>query len=187
MTHDKLYISWPRQGLKKSGKTQKGLARALDLDPMAVSRLLSGKRRFQIDELQKIAAYIDESLPNIGPLSNVSHRVETVRIAGRISMSLWQEGEGDLGTVVAHIDRRFPVADQQAFLIDDTVAAFGLVRGSYVLAVPMKDYAAHAHDGALCVVARKKGALVNYQIGEVGRVTDGDVIGLVIAAVRPML
>lgn len=154
MTYDKLYITWLRQGLKKVGKTQKGLARVLDLDPMAVSRMLSGKRRFQIDELQKIAAYIDESLPNIGLLSTLPHKVESVRIAGRISMSLWQDGEGDLGMVAAHIDRRFPVSDQQAFLVDDTITAFGLVRGSYVLAVPMKDYTAHAHDGALCVVVR---------------------------------
>ncbi|CAO3426606.1 S24 family peptidase [Azospirillum argentinense] len=50
---------WIKSGLKKPGKTQRGLAAALGLDPAAVSRLLKGERQLKAAELTKIATYLD--------------------------------------------------------------------------------------------------------------------------------
>lgn len=53
-------IEWIRQGLKKPGKSQAGLARALGLDPAAISRLLAGDRQLKVNEIDKVKAYLDE-------------------------------------------------------------------------------------------------------------------------------
>jgi len=56
-------IDWIRQGLARSGKTQRGLARALNVDPSAVSRLLDGKRQLKAAEVPKVAAYLGIPAP----------------------------------------------------------------------------------------------------------------------------
>ena len=54
---------WIRDGLAKPGKTQRGLANALGLDPSAVSRLLTGGRQLRAAEIPMVAAYLDSSAP----------------------------------------------------------------------------------------------------------------------------
>lgn len=56
-------IDWIRDGLAKPGKTQRGLATALGLDPSAVSRLLTGARQLRAAELPVVAAYLDSEAP----------------------------------------------------------------------------------------------------------------------------
>lgn len=56
-----------KQGLKKSGKSQAGLARALRLDPSQVTRLLKGGRRLKADEIQKIHDYLSLEAPIPAP------------------------------------------------------------------------------------------------------------------------
>ena len=56
---------WVAAGLGKKGKTQKGLAKHLGIDPMGVSRMLNGKRKIQVDEIQKISNYLGEKCPVI--------------------------------------------------------------------------------------------------------------------------
>jgi phage repressor protein C with HTH and peptisase S24 domain len=56
-------IEWIRQGLKKPGKTQKGLADWLNLDPAQVSRLLKGDRTLKAVEIRKISEYLEETPP----------------------------------------------------------------------------------------------------------------------------
>ena len=59
-----MYQEWIATGLKKPGKTKGGLAKALRLHQSQVTRLLSeGGRRLKVDELDKIAAYLEEPVP----------------------------------------------------------------------------------------------------------------------------
>jgi DNA-binding transcriptional regulator YdaS (Cro superfamily) len=60
---DKVLLDWLVRGLAKPGKTQKGLAAALEVDPSAITRLVQGERDFQVAELPKIAGYIGEEVP----------------------------------------------------------------------------------------------------------------------------
>jgi phage repressor protein C with HTH and peptisase S24 domain len=56
-------LQWIRDGLKKPGKTQKGLAEALGVDASQVTRLLKGDRQLKAAELPRIADYLDEPAP----------------------------------------------------------------------------------------------------------------------------
>lgn len=47
----------------KPGKTQRGLAAALGVDPSAISRLLAGTRQLRAAELPVVAAYLDTPTP----------------------------------------------------------------------------------------------------------------------------
>lgn len=50
-----------RKGLEKPGKSQRGLAQALGVDPTAVSRLLNGQRQLKLSEVPKVEAYLASS------------------------------------------------------------------------------------------------------------------------------
>lgn len=52
---------WIREGLKKPGKSQAGLARALGKDPAAISRLLAGERKLSADESDIVKQYLGDS------------------------------------------------------------------------------------------------------------------------------
>lgn len=57
-------IEWIRAGLEKPGKTQRGLAAALGVDPSAVSRLLAGSRHLRAAELPLVAFYLESDVPD---------------------------------------------------------------------------------------------------------------------------
>ena len=44
-------VDWIRVGLKRTGKTRSGLAKALGRSPSAVTDLLNGHRRLRADEI----------------------------------------------------------------------------------------------------------------------------------------
>lgn len=51
-------LTWIREGLKKPGKSQRGLAAALGIDPSGVSRLLAGTRELKASEIAKVEGYL---------------------------------------------------------------------------------------------------------------------------------
>ena len=59
-------LAWIRRGLEQPDRTQRGLARALDLDPSAVSRLLRGQRRLRAEEMRRVASYLGMGPPDLG-------------------------------------------------------------------------------------------------------------------------
>jgi transcriptional regulator with XRE-family HTH domain len=59
-----MFLQWIKKGLAKHGKHQKGLAAALGVDRSSVSKLLSGARQLKADEIEKIAAYLEEPPPS---------------------------------------------------------------------------------------------------------------------------
>ncbi|WP_075292172.1 helix-turn-helix domain-containing protein [Pararhizobium arenae] len=50
--------AWFYQQLEKDGRSLRGMARALGLDPSAVSRMLRGERKMTAEEQDGIAAYL---------------------------------------------------------------------------------------------------------------------------------
>lgn len=56
-------LEWIRDGLARPGRTQRGLAAALGVDPSAISRLLAGTRQLRAAELPVVAAYLDSAIP----------------------------------------------------------------------------------------------------------------------------
>jgi transcriptional regulator with XRE-family HTH domain len=59
-----MFVEWIKKGLAKPGKHQKGLADALGIDRSGVSKLLSGERQIKANEIEKIAAYLEEPPPS---------------------------------------------------------------------------------------------------------------------------
>ena len=57
-------LDWIRDGLATPGKTQRGLATALGVDPSAISRLLAGTRQLRAAELPVVAAYLESQIPS---------------------------------------------------------------------------------------------------------------------------
>lgn len=62
-------VEWIREGLDRAGKTQRGLAKALGVEPPQISRLLAGTRRLKADEIVKIADYLEVTPPAFGSFS----------------------------------------------------------------------------------------------------------------------
>lgn len=62
-TQMQLYVDWINSGLKKPGKTKRGLAKALGLDPSIITRIVQGRRRLKADELYDIADYLETPVP----------------------------------------------------------------------------------------------------------------------------
>lgn len=51
-------VEWIRTALRRPGKSQAGLARALGRDPSAVTKLLQGSRQLKAAEIAKVQAYL---------------------------------------------------------------------------------------------------------------------------------
>lgn len=59
--NEAMNYDWIRQGLKRPGKSQAGLARALGRDPAAVSRLLNDGRQLKASELEIVRQYLGDT------------------------------------------------------------------------------------------------------------------------------
>lgn len=187
MTDESRYLLWLKKGLSKPGKTQKGLARALGIDPMGVSRLVNGKRKLQIGELQKMSVYIGEQLPDFGRTIAATPAHISRGVMGRIGPAIWQDGPADLGEVPGFEDRRFPIEKQRSYIIDSSIPGYGISRGAYILAVPFAEYAHYATPTSLCVIERTQGSLKNFTIGQAGEKPAAGVLDLVIFVGRALI
>lgn len=101
---------WIRDGLAKPGKTQRGLANALGLDPSAVSRLLTGGRQLRAAEIPVVSAYLDSSAPSALSDPIVAPRSEAPTKPNQRPAPTHWIGARDLpvmGTVVAGSDGMF--------------------------------------------------------------------------------
>jgi transcriptional regulator with XRE-family HTH domain len=80
MTHalSQIFIDWIRAGLKQPGKTQSGLAKHLNIAHPQITQLLNGRRLLKIDEIPKIAAYLELDPPSLA----IEGRVERAPIQG---------------------------------------------------------------------------------------------------------
>jgi plasmid maintenance system antidote protein VapI len=65
---------WIFKGLRESGKHQVELAKALGLDPSQVSRIVSGQRKVQLEEIVEAAKFFGVAEPNFSSLTAPRHR-----------------------------------------------------------------------------------------------------------------
>jgi phage repressor protein C with HTH and peptisase S24 domain len=100
-------VAWIRDGLARPGKTQRGLAAALGVDPSAVSRLLTGARQLRAAELPVVAAYLEADppallarMPHPAPGRTAQARAQTSQAAGARNLPV-------MGTAVAGSDGIF--------------------------------------------------------------------------------
>jgi len=56
---------WFRAKLTEKNRSQRALAKHLGLDPSAVTLMLRGERRLQMDEAEQIAVFLGESLMDV--------------------------------------------------------------------------------------------------------------------------
>lgn len=90
------HVEWIRQVLddKKSGKTRKGLAAALGIDPAQITRILDRSRVIKVPEVSKIADYLGVAPPVTESSlelvrEEISHR--KVPILGEVAAGVWLE------------------------------------------------------------------------------------------------
>lgn len=76
--------NWIKNGLKKPGKSKSGLAAALGKANSAVTNILSGIRRINVEEIPVIAAYLEDPPPSM-PGIDIRPRPELVEVVeGRL-------------------------------------------------------------------------------------------------------
>ena len=72
-----VYLEWIRKGLKKKGKSQVGLARAMNVAHPQITRLLAKNRELKVREIPIIADYLEELPPKVP-----SRKVQVVGFVG---------------------------------------------------------------------------------------------------------
>jgi hypothetical protein len=124
-----MLIEWVIKGLEKPGKTRRGLAKALGVNPSAVTRMLNPQgpepRRIQTNELPIISAYLGEPLPDLGLtyLGHGDYEQFPIFIRAIVSPGVWRESAaGSLTVSREHSyfppDPRFGVADQFDVIVE---------------------------------------------------------------------
>ena len=123
-THKRTIASWIAQGLRKEGRTQAGLARALGVTQPQITRLLAGERSLRVEELGAVEAYLDEKFP-YGQISPGDGFVRDATGMGQGSMPVkyrvqagsWLEVDGQNDDIVTTIpfsrDPAYPASREQ--------------------------------------------------------------------------
>ena len=101
-------VDWIRAGLKRTGKTRSGLAKALGRSPSAVTDLLNGHRRLRADEIAIVSDYLGIEPPRLiggGPLRPPKAPLIGYVGAGAIA-HFYADGQGPFDEVDAPIDAK---------------------------------------------------------------------------------
>jgi 3,4-dihydroxy 2-butanone 4-phosphate synthase/GTP cyclohydrolase II len=115
---DQRLVAWIKDGLSRPGKSQNGLAEALDIDPSSVSRLLKGARQIKTREIELISSYLGYGPPADtfgmsgqghvrGTPSSTAAVVEAIEAIARGELVVVtddddRENEGDLVMAASH-------------------------------------------------------------------------------------
>ena len=101
-------VDWIRAGLRKTGKTRSGLARAIGRSPSAITDLLNGHRRLRADEIAMVSEYLGIEPPRLiggGPLRPPKAPLIGYVGAGAVA-HFYADGQGPFDDVDAPIDSR---------------------------------------------------------------------------------
>jgi transcriptional regulator with XRE-family HTH domain len=100
-----MVVDWIRQGLKDTGKTRSGLAKALGRSPSAITDLLNGSRRLRAEEISVIAEYLGIEPPRLVGGGRPSHPVGRVPLVGYVGAGaiahFYADGQGPFDDVEA--------------------------------------------------------------------------------------
>lgn len=113
-------IEWITTGLNKEGKSKKGLAAAIGRAPSAVSELLKGKRKLQLDEIDRIARYLGEAPPAFGGVEPERTIVAEIPVRGEVAADVWRGPAyvyDDSPTQVPIVPGEFAMSEQFAFRV----------------------------------------------------------------------
>src|ERR1700685_2177471 len=103
-----LTVEWIRAGLKHTGKTRSGLAKALGRSPSAVTDLLNGHRRLRADEIATVSEYLGIEPPRltgVGPPRPPSAPLVGYVGAGAVA-HFYADGQGPFDDVDAPLDSK---------------------------------------------------------------------------------
>ena len=101
-------VEWIGAGLRQSGKTRSGLAKALGRSPSAVTDLLNGHRRLRADEIAIVADYLGVDPPRVlGGGKPLAPRAPLIGYVGAgAAVHFYAEGQGPFDEVEAPYDAR---------------------------------------------------------------------------------
>jgi len=159
------YLEWIREGLSRQGKTRSGLAAHLGIAHPQISRLLQGQRALRVDELPKIAEYLEIPLPDID-LAPAPVGLVPAAIAGKVEAGSFREvdefSQAEIEYVMVPQDERFPQARQIAFDVAgdsmNDLKPRPIFPGDRVIGVAYEDVAHELplRDGMVVVVQRER-------------------------------
>jgi transcriptional regulator with XRE-family HTH domain len=137
-------IDWIIDGLKKPGKSQRGLARALGTDASVVNRIVQGTRQLKAAEISPIAAYLGVPVPR-GDFRSISLSDAWLSVAGVVELGSFREIASvplpQSKQVAVAFDKRYPKCRQSAYEVrGDGAADIGITSGMYVAAANYEDY-----------------------------------------------
>lgn len=160
------YVAWVRDGLQKSGKTQKGLAEHLGIAHPQITQLLKGRRNIKVTEIPKIAEYLGVEPPQQTEVAPSSARWIVARKAGTVAAGLFREvdefDQSEPEDIMVPRDEQFPQARQITFDVEgDSMNALQprpILPGDTIVCTAYEDIAHRAvmRDGMVVVVERTR-------------------------------
>jgi len=83
-------MKWIVDGLKKPGKTQAGIAKAMRRSPSMVTAMLKGQRELKARDIAGIARYLEVDPPSAPPVEP-RPQIRTAMIIGDVAGGVWTE------------------------------------------------------------------------------------------------
>ena len=159
------YIDWIREGLKKPGKTQSGLASHLGIAHPQITQLLKGKRKLKVDEIPRIATYLEMDPPG-SEISPSSSKWVPARKAGVVAAGLFREvdefDQSEPEDISVPRDENFPNARQITFEVEgdsmNELRPRPILPGDTIVCTAYEDIAHRVvlRDGMVVVVQRER-------------------------------
>ena len=167
--------NWIRKGLLKPGKSKGGLAAALGKANSAITNILAGTRRINVEEIPLIAAYLDEpppAMPGIDvrprPEIEPAHegRLLPVTVVGPVQAGAFipidEFDQSEPEVFYEPADPEFPRARRTAFdVIGDSMNRLEpspILPGSRVIGVNYDDIGIPLRDNMVVVVQQERDA-----------------------------
>lgn len=184
---DKKLQAWVRDGLSKSGKTARGLAKVLGVAPPRITDIVQGRRRVQTSEVAKIAAYLEQPPPS-DYVNTVVTAVGRVRVMGRIEAGAWRDNaetpEETARFLNCVLDGRFPTDAHQAYEVASPASDGTALPGDYLICVPV-DLAGLGGRRRLVVCRIKRRDLEAFALGEIVATGSGEAVRYLIPSDHP--
>ncbi len=168
-------IAWIKRGLQNPAKTKGGIAAALGRSASTVTDILKGERAIKLDEIGRIAAYLDlppPALPGVSlsvlpeVLSAKEGNLFPVTVAGPVQAGAFlpidEYDQSAPETFFEPADPDFPRARRTAFdVIGDSMnqlAPIPILPGSRLIAVNYEDIGIPLRDRMVVVIQQEREA-----------------------------
>ena len=160
--------------MDRAGVGQAELGRRIGLTRVQVNRLLSGKRLWSPEVIDRISLALRIPMPGEAE-AHPAGRPQYAKVVGVVNPKIWIEGqyEPDPDVRIPFAPgARFAKMEQSAYLLGIDVPAKGLSSGAYMLTVALPLAQRFVREGSLIICARSNQDLHNCTIGQ-ARMDDG--------------